>query len=178
MFFLSKCLISISFFHTLASAKAETSPAWLKDRKFIYFLQQLLLGKVTVGASLQRPDSGNCSRGFAALWLVGCSALESFCICIPVPNKSQTILRKKIDQNINYASGFLYFLCACFEPFFTSCTYNASAWGAPNHILTLEEIDSFFLTSDRDLFTGKMNIKLFRIVNWYPFTLPNTGASN
>lgn len=31
---------------------------------------------------------------------------------------------------------------------------------APNHILTLEEIDSFFLTSDRDLFTGKMNIKL------------------
>lgn len=31
---------------------------------------------------------------------------------------------------------------------------------APNHRLTLEEIDPFFLTSDRDLFTGKMNIKL------------------
>lgn len=31
---------------------------------------------------------------------------------------------------------------------------------APNHILTLEEIDSFFLTSDRDLFTNKKNIKL------------------
>lgn len=51
----------------------------------------------------------------------------------------------------------------------------------PNHILTLEEINSLFLTSDRDLFTGKMTIKLIYnpvIVNWYPFTLPNTGANN
>lgn len=29
-----------------------------------------------------------------------------------------------------------------------------------NFILTLEEIESFFLRTDRDLFTGKMNIKL------------------
>lgn len=56
MFFLSKYLISNFFFHTPASAKAEPSPAWSKDREFIYFLQQLLLGKVTGVESLQRAE--------------------------------------------------------------------------------------------------------------------------
>lgn len=45
----SKFLISIYFFYTPTSAKAETCPAWWNNREFIYFPHQPLLGAVTGG---------------------------------------------------------------------------------------------------------------------------------
>lgn len=74
--------------------------------------------------------------------------------------------QKKKDQNINNASEFLSSLCMCFEYDCPSNKFSLHALAmllhevAPDHLLMLEEIVSCSLTSDRDLYAGKTNIKL------------------
>lgn len=110
--YFSKCLISIYFFYTPASAKAETCPAWWNDREFIYFPQQPLLGEVT---------GGHYCTGLiaaAAAWVLlhfGWMFKSGVLLHMHVSSNQISIYSEKKNQNINNASGFLSFLATCFE---------------------------------------------------------------